>query len=149
MLERADEIELVDLPPEELLARLREGKVYLPEQARARRSTSSSAATCSRCASSRCAAPPSTSTRTCRRTASEHGVERDLGGGRAHPGVRGPGPGSARLIRAARRMAAGLRAPWVAAYVEHATWRPCPRPIASASRRTCGSPSRSAARWCA
>ncbi len=36
MLERADEIELVDLAPEELLARLREGKVYLPEQARAR-----------------------------------------------------------------------------------------------------------------
>ncbi len=29
----ADEIELVDLPPEELLARLRSGKVYVPDQA--------------------------------------------------------------------------------------------------------------------
>lgn len=34
VLERADEIELVDIPPEELLARLRDGKVYLPQQAR-------------------------------------------------------------------------------------------------------------------
>lgn len=33
LLERADEIELVDVSPEELLQRLREGKVYLPDQA--------------------------------------------------------------------------------------------------------------------
>ncbi len=32
VLERADEIELVDCPPEELLGRLAEGKVYLPGQ---------------------------------------------------------------------------------------------------------------------
>lgn len=33
MLELADSIELVDLPPEDLLKRLQEGKVYIPEQA--------------------------------------------------------------------------------------------------------------------
>src|SRR5438552_16143029 len=33
VLERADEIELVDLPPDELLRRLEEGKVYVPQQA--------------------------------------------------------------------------------------------------------------------
>ena len=33
VLERADEIELVDLPPDELLERLQEGKVYVPAQA--------------------------------------------------------------------------------------------------------------------
>lgn len=33
VLERANEIELIDLPPDELLNRLREGKVYIPEQA--------------------------------------------------------------------------------------------------------------------
>lgn len=33
LLDEADEIELVDLPPEELLDRLREGKVYVPERA--------------------------------------------------------------------------------------------------------------------
>jgi two-component system sensor histidine kinase KdpD len=33
VLERADEIELVDISPEELIERLNEGKVYVPEQA--------------------------------------------------------------------------------------------------------------------
>ena len=33
MIEMANTIELVDLPPEELLKRLHEGKVYIPEQA--------------------------------------------------------------------------------------------------------------------
>ena len=33
VLDEASEIEVVDLPPEELLLRLREGKVYFPEQA--------------------------------------------------------------------------------------------------------------------
>ncbi len=34
ILERADEIVVVDLPPEELIKRLKEGKVYLPENIR-------------------------------------------------------------------------------------------------------------------
>lgn len=33
-LARADEIELIDLPPEDLIQRLKEGKVYVPEHAR-------------------------------------------------------------------------------------------------------------------
>lgn len=33
VFEEADEIELVDLPPDELLLRLKEGKIYLPQQA--------------------------------------------------------------------------------------------------------------------
>ncbi|HEY8888376.1 MAG TPA: two-component system sensor histidine kinase KdbD, partial [Gallionella sp.] len=33
MLAEANEIELIDLPPDELLQRLKEGKVYLPQQA--------------------------------------------------------------------------------------------------------------------
>src|SRR5262245_5344868 len=33
ILERADEIKLIDLPPEDLLQRLREGKVYVPDAA--------------------------------------------------------------------------------------------------------------------
>jgi hypothetical protein len=34
VFDRADEVELVDLPPDELLQRMRDGKVYVPEQAR-------------------------------------------------------------------------------------------------------------------
>ena len=33
IFEHADEVELVDLPPDDLLERLREGKVYMPQQA--------------------------------------------------------------------------------------------------------------------
>ncbi|MBK8816519.1 MAG: sensor histidine kinase KdpD [Methylococcaceae bacterium] len=33
VFEQADEIELIDLPPDELLLRLKEGKIYLPQQA--------------------------------------------------------------------------------------------------------------------
>ena len=33
VLEQADEVELIDLPPDDLLERLREGKVYVPAQA--------------------------------------------------------------------------------------------------------------------
>lgn len=33
VLEQADEVQLIDLPPDELLQRLREGKVYVPERA--------------------------------------------------------------------------------------------------------------------
>ena len=33
ILEQADDVELVDLPPDDLLQRLRDGKVYMPEQA--------------------------------------------------------------------------------------------------------------------
>ena len=35
MLQRADEVELVDLPPAELLTRLKQGKVHVPEEYRA------------------------------------------------------------------------------------------------------------------
>jgi len=34
VLDQADDIELIDLPPDDLLERLRQGKVYVPEQAR-------------------------------------------------------------------------------------------------------------------
>ena len=33
IFEQADEVELVDLPPDDLIERLREGKVYVPQQA--------------------------------------------------------------------------------------------------------------------
>ncbi|MCP5978875.1 hypothetical protein NL364_30740, partial [Klebsiella pneumoniae] len=32
VLQRADDIELIDLPPEELIKRLKEGKVYVSQQ---------------------------------------------------------------------------------------------------------------------
>ena len=65
ILDRADDIELVDITPDDLIQRLKEGKVYVPEQARGRLSTTSLPCTSTRCASLRCVAPPSGSTSSC------------------------------------------------------------------------------------
>jgi two-component system sensor histidine kinase KdpD len=118
VLERADTVELVDISPEELLTRLREGKVYLPDQA-------------ARAASHFFQRGNLLALRelALRRTAER--VEVDVLEYREQEGVRdtwltterilvciSPSPTSDRLLRAARRMAAGLRSPWTAAYVE-------------------------------
>jgi two-component system, OmpR family, sensor histidine kinase KdpD len=118
VLERADTVELVDISPEELLTRLREGKVYLPDQAT--RATNHFFQRGNLLALRELAL---------RRTAER--VDVDVQEYREQEGVRdtwltserilvciSPSPRSDRLLRAARRMAAGLRAPWVAAYVE-------------------------------
>jgi two-component system, OmpR family, sensor histidine kinase KdpD len=124
MLERADEVELVDISPEELLARLREGKVYLPEQA-------------ARAAQHFFQRGNLLALRELALRSTAQRVDVDMQAYREEQGVQstwpaserilvcvGPAPASARLIRAARRMAAGLRAPWVAAYVESTTLSP-------------------------
>jgi two-component system, OmpR family, sensor histidine kinase KdpD len=45
VFQRADEVELVDLPPDDLLQRLKDGKVYVPDLAAHASSTSSARAT--------------------------------------------------------------------------------------------------------
>src|SRR5216117_192421 len=62
VFERADDVVMIDTPPDVLLERLQAGKVYIPEQARTRSRISSARATSSRCASSRCAPPRTAST---------------------------------------------------------------------------------------
>jgi two-component system sensor histidine kinase KdpD len=114
----ADEIELIDLPPEDLLKRLAEGKVYVPEQAeRAAKNFFS----------------PGNLT-ALREMALRHTAERVdaqmVNYMRAHA-IAGPWParerilvcvgddmGSARMIRTAKRVAERRNAPWVAVYVE-------------------------------
>ena len=118
LLDRADEIELVDLPPEDLLQRLREGKVYVPElAARAREFFF------------RKGNLLALRELALRRTAER--VDEQMQSYREVKGVKevwpaaerllvcvGPNPRSIRLIRAAKRMAAGLHAEWIAVYVE-------------------------------
>ena len=89
LLDGADEVEFVDLPAEELLQRLAEGKVYVPDQAaRAIQQLLPQGQPDSPCASSRSGAPPSAWTRTMRDYRRDHAIERDLAGGRAHPRLR-------------------------------------------------------------
>jgi len=117
-LDRADEIELIDLPPDDLLQRLKEGKVYIPEQAE--KAMENFFRKGNLIALRELAL---------RRTAEQ--VDEQMESYRRDAGVReiwpaaerilvciGPNPRSIRLIRAARRMAAGLRAEWIAVHVE-------------------------------
>ncbi|MHB8092303.1 MAG: DUF4118 domain-containing protein [Syntrophales bacterium] len=117
-LGRADEIELIDLPPADLLQRLKEGKVYIPEQAE--RATENFFRKGNLIALRELAL---------RRTAEQ--VDEQMESYRRDAGVQdiwpaaerilvciGPNPRSIRLIRAARRIAAGFRAEWIAVHVE-------------------------------
>lgn len=118
ILLRADEIELVDLPVEELIERLRDGKVYVPEQAQAatghffRRGNLLSL----RELALRQAAQRVDEDVRAYRTANAisdtwPAAERILV-------AVGPGPSAPQLIRSACRMAAGLHAPWFAVYAD-------------------------------
>ena len=117
-LERADEIELIDLPPDDLLQRLKEGKVYIPEQAEKAMANffrKGNLIALRELALRRTAEQVDEQMEHYRRSAGVHEIwpasERILV-------CVGPNPRSIRLIRAARRMAAGLRAEWIAVHVE-------------------------------
>ena len=118
VLERADEVELVDLPPDDLLLRMKEGKVYLPDQARhaqdhffrkgnllalrelALRHTAESVDA------------------QMRRYMAAEGIHKTWAAGDRLLVCVGPSELSERLIRGTRRMAGALGAPWLALYVE-------------------------------
>src|SRR5882724_10393805 len=118
VFDQADEVELVDVAPDVLQQRLREGKVYVPDQATAaldRFFRKGNLIALRELA--------------LRRTAER--VDAQMRGYMQAEGIRetwpagerllvcvGPNPSTARIIRAARRIAARLRGDWVAAYVE-------------------------------
>ncbi len=114
----ADEVALIDLPPEDLLERLREGKVYIPAQAeRALRSFFKK--------ENLVALRELALRRTADRVHADVQTAR-LGSAATSPWAIwerllvcvGPAPSSAKVIRAAKRMADTLHADWTATYVE-------------------------------
>ena len=118
VLERADEIELVDVSPDVLLQRLREGRVYLPDQA-------------SRALERFFREGNLIALRELALRQTAHRVDAQMRGYMRSQGIRdtwaasdrlavcvGPDPSALRLIRAARRMAERLQAPWTAVFVE-------------------------------
>lgn len=114
----ADELELVDITPEELLSRLQAGKVYVPDQAhRALRSFfQKSNLTALREMSLRQAAQRvHTDVESARRQ--KAAVQPWATTDRLLVCV-GPSPTTARVIRTAKRMAAALDAPWMAVSVD-------------------------------
>ncbi len=118
VVEQADEVELIDLTPDDLLQRLKEGKVYLPQQAE--RAVQNFFRKGNLIALRELAL---------RRTADR--VDAQMQHYRQHHAIAqtwpanerllvgiSPGPLSARLVRAARRMAAAMRAEWIVVAVE-------------------------------
>ena len=123
VLERADEIELIDLPPDELLSRLRDGKIYLPEvakQAVERFFKRSNLLQLRELALLRMAQRVGSDVQETRRATARPaaGVAERLvvGVGSSH--------GSIRAIRDAARIATGLRAEWTAVTVRQPFARP-------------------------
>jgi two-component system sensor histidine kinase KdpD len=118
IFERADQVELVDLPPEELLKRLQEGKVYVPEQAE--RAVQGFFRPGNLIALREIALR-----KTAERVEAQMQRYRELHGvAETWPVAErllvavSSGPRAARLVRAARRLAERLRAEWMVVYVE-------------------------------
>lgn len=118
VVDEADEIELVDLPPDVLLDRLRSGRIYVPQSIR--HATDSFFRKGNLTALRELAL---------RRTA--EWVDRQMQLYKDGHGIRAiwpaaerilvavsPSPASGKIVRAAKRMAAGLHADLIAAYVE-------------------------------
>ncbi|HKT58568.1 MAG TPA: sensor histidine kinase KdpD [Gemmatimonadales bacterium] len=118
VLERADEIELVDVTPDVLQQRLREGKVYVPEQAgRAieRFFRKGNLIALRELALRRMAERVDAQMRG---YMAEQGIRETWATGERLLVCIGPSVSAARLVRATRRMAARIHAEWLAVHVE-------------------------------
>src|SRR5262245_47673582 len=118
VLDLADQIEIIDISPHELLKRFREGKVYMPERA-------------GRALEHFFQESNLTALREIALRATAERVDKDLQDIMTESRLEGPGAGerilvavghspfSERLIRATRRMADQLETSWVALYIDN------------------------------
>ena len=118
ILERADDVELIDLPPDDLLQRLKDGKVYMPAQAKQALQNffrKGNLLALREMALRRTAERVDQQMEVYRR---DHAVVRTWPAAETimvcvNMKSRGP-----RLVRAARQMAASLHAKWIAVYMQ-------------------------------
>ncbi|MEB2363784.1 MAG: sensor histidine kinase KdpD [Bryobacterales bacterium] len=118
VLDQADDIELVDLPVEELRKRMEEGKVYVPDQARRAMSAffrPGNLIALRELALRRAADRVDAQMRMYRR---DHFIRSTWPVKERLIVSIGPSPFSAKLIRSAKRIADRLGAEWIVAYVE-------------------------------
>jgi len=118
VLERADDVELIDLPPDDLLQRLRDGKVYVPEQiqhAIQNFFAKGNLIALRELALRRTAERVDQQMEVYRR---DHAVVRTWPAGETIMVCVNMKPRGPRLVRAARQMAASLHAKWIAVYVQ-------------------------------
>jgi two-component system sensor histidine kinase KdpD len=118
VFEGAHEVELVDTPPDELLERLHLGKVYVPEQARR---AIDSFFRKGNLIALRELALRTTAERVdaaMREYKEGHAIRATWAAGERILVALGPYDDAERLVRAGKRMAVALHAPWMAVYVE-------------------------------
>jgi two-component system sensor histidine kinase KdpD len=118
VIERADDVELIDLPPDDLLQRLKDGKVYVPEQiqhAIQHFFTKGNLIALRELALRRTAERVDQQMEVYRR---DHAVVRTWPAAETIMVCVNMKPRGPRLIRAARQMAANLHAKWIAVYVQ-------------------------------
>ncbi len=116
--DRADQVELVDLPAEELIKRLEEGKVYVPDQAA---QAVQKFFRPGNLIALRELALRTTAERVdaqMERYRQLHGIAETWPVAERILVAVSSGPGSARLVRAARGLAERLRAQWLVVYIE-------------------------------
>jgi len=132
ILDQADEVELIDLPPDDLIQRLREGKVYIPEQARHAIENffrKGNLIALRELALRRTAERVDAQMQVYRQ---DHAVPSTWPCAETIMVCVNLNPRSGRLVRAAKRMAGGLHAKWIAVYVQ--TPEHLRRPIAERDR---------------
>ena len=118
VFDQTDEVELIDLPPDELLQRLRDGKVYVPAQAQEAIQNffrKGNLIALRELALQRTAQRVDAEMRDYMR---DHAIERTWPVRERLLACIGPSPYSVKLVRAAKRMAEQLGAEWIVAYVE-------------------------------
>jgi len=118
VFDQADEIELIDITPDELLQRLKEGKVYLPERAQhalenffRKGNLIALRELAMRAAADRVDAEM-------REYRDEHAIRDTWAAGECLMACIGPDAQAEKLVRAGKRMAAALHARWLVVYVE-------------------------------
>ena len=118
VLEQADDVELIDLPPDDLLQRLKDGKVYMPEQAQHAIQNffrKGNLIALRELALRRTAERVDQQMEVYRR---DHAVVRTWPAAETIMVCVNMKPRGPRLVRAARTMATGLHAKWMAVYVQ-------------------------------
>ena len=118
VFEKADEVVLIDTPPDELLERLRAGKVYVPEQAR---SAVDNFFRKGNLIALRELALRTTADRVdqaMHEYREGHGIRATWAAGERLLVAIGPDEQGERLVRAGKRMASALHGDWIVVYVE-------------------------------
>jgi two-component system sensor histidine kinase KdpD len=118
LLDDADQIRLIDISPDELIKRLEDGKVYVPEKARHAITRFFRPGNINALRELALRFTAQGVDRQLDRYREAHAIERPWRARELVMAAVSPSPFSSQVIRAARRLASGLKTEWIATFVE-------------------------------